>query len=83
MLRRAGKCKKSNAALGGKMQKNAVFIGENDIFYLEKNEANWQFRIRQQRSRLAYYHPTNGEGLFLRKTSTDSTHENVLGVSKN
>ena len=36
MLRPAGKCKKSNAALGGKMQKNAVFIGENDIFYLEK-----------------------------------------------
>lgn len=23
------------------LQKNAVFIGENDIFYLEKNEANW------------------------------------------
>ena len=59
---------KIKCSVGRKDAKNAVFIGENGIFYLEKNEANWQFRIRQQRIRLAYYHPTNGEGLFLRKT---------------
>ena len=28
-----------------------------------ENEAICQFRIRQQRIRLAYYHPTNGEGI--------------------
>lgn len=68
MLRPAGKCKKSNAALGGKMQKTPFSSEKTTFFTLEKNEAIWQFRIRQQRSRLAYYHPTNGEGLFLRKT---------------
>lgn len=66
---------KIKCSVGRKDAKNAVFIGENDIFYLEKNEANWQFRIRQQRSRLVYYHPTNGEGIqrMVRDFSSEKT----------
>lgn len=36
-----GKVQKIKCSVGQKDAKNAVFIGENDIFYLEKNEANW------------------------------------------
>ena len=78
---------KIKCSVGRENAKNAVFIGENDIFYLEKNEANWQFRIRQQRSRLAYYHPTNGEGIQrMVRDFSSAKHQraqpmkNVLGV---
>ena len=36
-----GKVQKIKCNVGRKDAKNAVFIGENGIFYLEKNEANW------------------------------------------
>ena len=59
MLRRAGKCKKNKCSVGRENAKNAVFIGENGIFYLEKmkqignsesvsNAADWLTIIKRR-----------------------------------
>ena len=78
---------KPNAALDEKMQKTPFSSEKTTFFTLEKNEAIWQFRIRQQRSRLAYYHPTNGEGIQrMVRDFSSAKHQrtqpmkNVLGV---
>ena len=69
------------------MQKTPFSSEKTTFFTLGKDEAICQFRIRQQRIRLAYYHPTNGEGIKrMVRDFSSAKHQrtqpmkNVLGV---
>ena len=82
-----GKMQKTNAALGGKMQKTPLSSEKTTFFTLGKDEAICQFRIRQQRIRLAFYHQTKGVGIKRRvRDFSSAKHQrtqpmkNVLGV---